>query len=500
MKIIKIVLFLSTVVIAHTACKKAFLEKTDPTRISTNVFYKDSTQVEQAVNGIYSYLQTIAQDQWLYNEQPSDNTTIDFNVGNRGGAGYNEPFEYFTVNSGNAYISNLYNYHYAAIYNINNALKQMEGATLSASARAINEGQLQFIRGYLYFEMVQYWGDLILITEPLQTPSDAYSYNRKSKDSVYAQVIADLTAASQKLPASYPASGVGRATKGAALTLLGKVYLTMHKYSEAITALTPVLTLGYSLVPNYADVFDPAKKNGPESIFDIQFQGGNDLGEWSGFVYTFAPRNSGDSVTGFSQSSPAGLNTPTNDIINAYETGDLRKDASIGLNVHSKETGQVVPYIKKYAHKHTIYGRTDDNWPVLRYSDALLMLAEAINEVSGPTGDAVGYVNSVRTRAGLGNLSGINQQTFRDTIYHERRIELAFENWRWFDLKRTKTPDELTAFMNAYGAKEKANPTVSRGGVPFSNTDYVFETYEYYYPLPAKELQINSNLAQNPGY
>ena len=489
--------------ILQSSCQKDFLNKTDPTTISTSVFYKDSVQVEQAVNGIYGNLQTIVNTQWLFNEQPSDNTTLDFNPGNRGGAGGNEQFEFWVVTSVNGYISDMYNLHYSTIYSINNALKQMTNATLSDAARAMNEGQLKFIRGYLYFELVQYLGDIILVTEPLDKPEDAYTFNRESQDKVYAQIIADLTDATTELPESYPASGLGRATKGAALTLLGKVYLTRHQYAEAATALTPVVTLGYSLVPNYADVFNPTKKNGPESIFDIQYQasqGGNDNGEWSGFIYTFAPRNSADSVTGFAASNPSGLNTPTNDIINAYEPGDLRKAVSVGLDVHSKETGQLVPYIKKYAHPHAIIGRTDDNWPVLRYSDALLMLAEAINEQGGPTGDAYNYINQVRARAGLDPLAGLNQSSFRDTLYHERRVELAFENWRWFDLKRTKTPAELTAFLNAYSAREKANLTVSRQGVPFQSTDYVFEEYEYFYPFPNRELQINSNLTQNNGY
>jgi len=159
-----------------------------------------------------------------------------------------------------------------------------------------------------------------------------------------------------------------------------------------------------------------------------------------------------------------------------------------------------VPYIKKYDHVHAIYGRTDDNWPVLRYSDVLLMLAEAINEQGAPTTEAYTYLNKVRHRAGLSDLSGLSQAVFRDTLAHERRVELAFENWRWFDLKRTMTPAELTTFLNNYAAKEKANPTVTRQGVPYSNTDYVFSEYEALFPLPANELIVNPKLTQNNGY
>jgi hypothetical protein len=128
------------------------------------------------------------------------------------------------------------------------------------------------------------------------------------------------------------------------------------------------------------------------------------------------------------------------------------------------------------------------------------MLAEAINEATGPTSEAFGYLNQVRKRADLPEVSGLDKEAFRDKVLHERRVELAFENWRWFDLKRTKTPDQLAQFLNAYGAVEKAHPTVSRQGTPYSSGDYVFESYEALYPIPNNEILVNSKLTQNPGY
>ena len=483
-----------------SSCNKDFLNKTDPTRVSTDVFYKNQTELEQAVNGVYGQLQGIINDQWLFNEMSSDNTTLDFDPGNRGNAPAIEAFEYYNVTSATTNITSLYNNYYNSIFNVNTTLLKLKGTGLADAVKAPFEGQLKFLRGYYYFELTQYFGDVILITEPLDQPAQAFGYVREAQDKVYTQIINDLKDASTLLPASYNSANIGRATKGAALSLLGKVYLTRKQYADASNTLKQVLPLGYSLVPSYADVFDPKKKNGPESVFEVQYQGGNDLGEWSSFIYTFAPRLSAGAVTGWPQSTPGGWNIPTKDLIADYEPGDLRKDASVGLDFKSPITGDTVPYVKKYDHTHTIYGRTDDDWPVLRYSDVLLMLAEALNEQGGANPDAFTYLNQVRQRAGLAAVSGLDQAAFRTKVLHERRMELAFENWRWFDLKRTKTPAELAQFLNAYTAREKANPTVTRQGTPYSTNDYMFGASEALYPIPSNELLINSKLTQNPGY
>ncbi len=489
-----------TLCFVESSCKKDFLNKTDPTRINTDLFYKDEALLKQAVSGVYGQLQGIMNDQWLYNELPSDNTTIDFNPGDRGQAPSIEAFEFYNVNSGTGNIRGMYERYYNSLFNINTTLFKLKNSTIADAVKNPFEGQLKFLRAYYYFELTQYFGDLVLITEPLDEPSKAWDYLREPQEKVYTQIESDLKEAAALLPVSYNSADAGRVTKGAALSLLGKVYLTKKQYTEAAAALKQVLSLGYSLVPSYAAVFDPQKKNGPESVFEVQYQGGNDLGEWSSFIYTFAPRVSAGAVTGWAQSNPGGWNIPTKDLIADYETGDLRKDASVGLEFKSPITGAVVPYIKKYDHVHTIYGRTDDNWPVLRYADVLLMLAEAINEQGGPDADAVNYLNMVRMRAGLTAVSGLDQASFRNKVLHERRVELAFENWRWFDLKRTKTAAELVQFLTAYTAKEKADPTVGRQGTPYSNDDYIFTATEALYPIPNNEILINSKLTQNPGY
>ena len=501
MKNIVILILLGiTLCFVESSCKKDFLNTTDPTKIGVDVFYKNQAEINLAINGCYGQLKSVIGSQYLFNEMITDNTTIDFNPGDRGPASRDETFEFFEFNSGTTNISSMYNTIYNNLYNINNTLTKIQAASVTDSIKNKSAGQLKFLRAYYYFELTQYFGDAVLITVALNEPSKAWDYLRVPQAQIYTQIETDLKDAVSTLPVKYDAANVGRVTKGAALTLLGKVYLTEKKYPDAISTLNQVLPLGYTLVSNYADAFDPQKKNGSESVFEIQYQGGNDLGQWSNFIYTFAPRASKGAVTGWPQSNPGGWNIPTNDLIADYENGDLRKDASIGLNFISPITGSIVPYIKKYDHPHTIYGRTDDDWPVLRYSDVLLMLAEAINEQGGPNADAYNYLNQVRQRAGLLPLSGLDQVSFRDKVLHERRVELAFENWRWFDLKRTKTTADLTLFMNTYAAKEKANPTVGRQGIPYGATDYIFHDYNALYPIPADQIRINSKLTQNPGY
>lgn len=484
------------------SCDDDFLVTTDPTRIGSDLFYKNQTQVEQALNGVYGQLQGITNTAYIFQEFTSDNTTLDFNPLDRGGASGWEAFEFSTVNSGNGEVSNMWNNYYAALYNVNFTLEKLAASTtIEPAAKAPLEGQLKFMRAYYYFDLVRYFGDVVLATATLKKPEEAFALLRTPQEQVYAQIEKDLKEAVEALPVKYNAANVGRVTKGAALALLGKVYLTKKQYPEAVSTLQQILPLGYALNANYADNFNPAKKNGVESIFEVQYQGGNDLGEWSSFMYTFAPRLSAAAVTGFGNIVPGGRNIPTNDIIAAYEPGDLRKDISLQTGyTNAKGEFVPVPFINKYRYQHTIAGRTDNNWPVLRYADVLLMLAEAMNEVSGPTAAAYGYLNQVRKRANLDELAGLDKATFREKVLQERRIELAFENHRWFDLKRTKTPAELAQFMNAYAAKEKANPTVPRGGVAFNALDYVYTEHEHLLPIPAPQILINKDLAQNLGY
>lgn len=478
-----------------------FLNKTDPTVLVADNFYQTETQVIQAVNGVYGQLQPLISNQWQYNEFTTDNTTLHFNEADRGQGPSLEALEFWQINSSTGNVTSLYNSIYGALVNVNTTLAKLPDSNASDEIKRRSEGELKFIRAYYYFLLVQYFGDVVIITEPLNSPSEAYQYTRQPAESVYQLVISDLEYAASALPPSYGDADKGRATKGAALSLLGKVYLTRKEYDKAIEQLSPVLNLEYSLLPDYADVFEPANKNHAESIFDVQFQGDNQLGEHSGFIYTFAPRQSNGAVINFPGQNGGGWNIPTLEIISSYEAGDLRKSVSLKEGYTNLEGEWVaIPFINKFNHPHSIRGVTNDNWPVLRYADVLLMLAEAINELEGPTAEAYEHLNAVRERAGLDLLSGLNQETFRTAVLKERRLELAFENHRWFDLKRTMNPTEMAAFLNAYGEYEKNHLTTPRFGIPFSPADFKFEPHEVLFPIPADQIRINPELTQNPGY
>lgn len=489
------------------SCSDSFLDKNDPMKLNSGSFYNTEKQFEQAMNGVYSQLQQYVGYAWQYSEFITDNTTLHFNTTDRGQGPGLEAIEYWQINPTTLEQigpGNIYNGIYSYLVNINIILSKLPDANLNENVKKSIEGQMKFMRAYYYFQLVQFFGDVIIVTDQITNPDDAWNYNRAPVAEVYNLIDSDLKFAveSLPLPSELASSEIGRPTKGAALTLQGRTYLVRKQYTEAINAFKQVTQMGYILLADYGQVFDPLFKNHKESIMDVQFQGGNDLGEYNNFIYSFYPRESYGAVIPFPGVNGGGWNTPTLDIINDYEEGDIRKDISLKEGYTNNDGEWVpVPYINKFNHPHTIEGRPDDNWPLMRYAEVLLSLAEAINENEGPTADAYTYLNQIRSRAGLDPVSGLTKEEFRKVALHERRIELAFENHRWFDLKRTMTGPELVAFLNAYGKREMANPTTpERASMAFAEGDYEFAEYELFLPIPSREIRLNPDIKQTEGY
>lgn len=491
--------------LALTACAAAgcnkFLQRQENLTdfVSSTTFYKTPTQIDEAVAGVYSSLRSLYSaggNFWGMLEMSADNTTFEYNNQDRGSLEL-ENMDYFMVTTDNNYLLSNWTSLYNIISQCNGVLDNIDNASYTdQTAKAESIGQAEFVRALAYFDLVRLWGSVPLVVHQVTTPSKAYT-PQASVDSIYAQITTDATDAAAKLPASWPSASVGRATRGAAYTLLGEVYLTLKNYPAAVKALQSVT--GYSLQPDYASLYNPANKNSSESIFEIQFNAAIQ-GQASNYLYYFAPLYSGFATIGsFDPNSGSGRNLPTRDLMASYEKGDKRENASITwfvdpLNVtngYVEAQHDSVPYINKYSTKPAVSNEQDNDFYIYRYADVLLWLSEATNEVDGPTSTAYGYINQVRNRAGLPNLAtGLSQGAFRQAVYHEERVEEAFEDHRWFQLVRT---GQALSVMTRNGAEQKAYQT----WLPANS--YSIQQYMLLWPIPINEVTLNK-LTQNPGW
>ncbi|MGX5821020.1 RagB/SusD family nutrient uptake outer membrane protein [Chitinophaga lutea] len=489
------ILYGSLLALSSTACNHMLDVKPNSFSSGEN-YYSNEQQVLRAVNGAYGVLQNLyTSDYWAMTEMVADNTNYQYDATDRG-AQQREEIDEFLITTSNNYVNNVWAQLYRNIHQCNVITSRIDGVKFSDEAtKARYAGEAKFLRALHYFHLVRLFGEVPLITKEAEDPQSAFTKTKGTVEEVYAQIIADAKDAVAGLPPGFASTETGRATKGAALALLGEVYLTRKDYPNAAATLQQVTTLGYSLVQQYGDNFNPATKNNPESVFSVQYNAGMET-EAANFIFVFGPRNGRKDLTGFN-GLLGGNNIPTPSIWNAYEANDKRKNESILLydspsNAPYQEAayfGGKMPLIKKFYHPpYARDGRANENWPVYRYAHVLLMLAEAINEAG--TGDPYQYINPVRTRAGLDPLSGLGQAALRDTIQHEMRVELAFENQRWYQLLRTGKAQET---MRRHGMEEKAR--LSR----LSSASYNVEPYKLLFPIPEREIRLNG-FGQNPGW
>jgi len=512
----RILSFFSILTILISSCNSAFLDLTPEDQVSSASFFRTEEQFRQALATAYQPLRDVISYDYYGAEMRSDNTHYEFYSIDRGPAYLErENIADFLDVSTNSYTNNLYYQPYKGISRCNIVLDRIAGSSLSDAAKADIEGQAKFLRAWYYFKLVRYFGGVPLFLKEVRTREESY-LTRSTADQVYASIIADAKDAIEKLANPvFPQSGV--ATKGAATMLLAEVYMTQKNYPEAEPLLRNILTMGYSLLPVYADVFKTANKNSRESIFEVQYLQGNQ-GQQSNFIYIFLPKCTNTTIltgvaTNNTSSAGGGWNTPTKDMINAYEAGDKRKDASIAMAEGSYNASLVftptalksivnyvppagkigVPFIKKYLNPHTVANNTNDNWPVYRYADALLLLAECLNE-RNKAGEALPYLTEVRDRAfgtGVSPVTTTDQGVLRDIIAHERRVELAFENHRWHDLVRT---DKAISVMTAHAVALKAE-------FPYLPANsYQVDKNKLLFPIPFNERSLNPALTQNDGY
>ena len=474
-----------------------FLQEDPVTNLSTQTFFDSEQDFRQATNAIYTNLQVLAGGDnvgtgtggfWAMSELRSDNATYQYNTVDLSGhfAWYLDNFIMATTNP---IVEVFWNTAYEGIGKANIVIRQSEEKEYANKAQMMAEAK--FLRALYYSYLVRYFGNIPLVTEPTTSYEEAFANNMQvDKQQVYDLILSDLNEAKATLPANYPAQDQGKATSGAARTLLAKELMELERYSEAASELEAVRTSGeYSLLDDYAAVFDINNENNQEMIFSVQFIEGT-YGLSSMYMYLFAPWNAGPDLLGHAQQiARTGMNLPTTDLIDSFEEGDARKSL-IDLSYIDEETGyyqgNIVPFHKKFWHQdHTIQYQTGANFPLFRYPHVLLMLAECYLRVGG--GDPAVLVNEVRTRAGLPPVSGVTL----DEIIHQRRVEFYGEADRWDVLVRT---NKVLEVMEAHGENERQNrPEVQVGDAAFRNIKIL-------YPIPASAIQTDPNLTQNPEY
>ncbi|RVT78704.1 RagB/SusD family nutrient uptake outer membrane protein [Flavobacterium sufflavum] len=380
---------------------------------------------------------------------------------------------------------------YAGINRANVAIDNIPktAATDVVKTRLINEAK--FIRALLYFQAVRLWGGVpIVLHEPTSIQVESLKSNRATVDQVYTQIISDLTDA-EALPSTYTGTNVGRATSGAAKAILAKVYLTKKDWPNAILKAKEVINggYGYALFENFADIFDKTKKNGKEHIFSVQFESNQAGNGSSGSTFQST------SFTGFTATEPADIISDVALFYDIYATGDTRRDASYVKQLVNPATGALYtfpkPLFKKYLDLNNLATPSNVaiNFPIIRYADILLSLAEAINEKDGATLEAHELVNQVRRRAFAKPIStpnvtvdlvGLTTVQLREAIREERKKEFVQEGQRWFDLVRWGT---LVTEVKKVTAK---NSVSARNNL---------------YPIPQSERNIDPiGLPQNDGY
>lgn len=387
-----------------------------------------------------------------------------------------------TYNPSSPSTSEVFAGNYEGINRCNQALNiipQLDQADPALRTRLL--GEAKFLRAFMYFTLVKTYGG-VPIVDHLPNPSSeedrVMQLTRKSAAEVYAFIEADLNDAIAALPnkSTYAASEKGRASKGAAYALLAKVNLYQEKWQKVIDNCN--LVTGYSIVSDYASMFKLEGENDAESIFEIQGTGSTPAKGISGYSATQGARGAGGWGWGF--------NSPSQSLVNAYESGDVRKNATIIFAGTTLYDGRVVPLTvenprynyKAYSSAYTDAWETDVNIKYLRYAEVILMKAEALNEL-GQTSDAIPLLNQIRTRAGLANTTAVSQADVRTAIWKERRVEMAMEHDRFFDLVRT-------------GQAEAA----------FAIDGKTFVTGKHeLFPLPQAFITQSKGLsAQNPGY
>jgi len=504
------------------SCSDSFITLNPPSNLNSAGFYKTETDMNQAVLAAYGYLRNLYNQQYVrLGEIRSDNTTYSWLAGNPANENGIDVFADPLLPE-NGFTTSCWDDSYKVILRCNIVIGRIGDISFAnEKTKAQYEGECRFLRALIYFYLNRVFGGTgldgnllgVVKVDHEITQTEAYTLGRTSVQDIYDLIVEDLKFAEANLPESYAATDVGRVKQAAASALLGKVYMTMagyplnkgnEYYNLAIAQFGKVVNnAGYSLVPSYKDLFDVSKKNSNESLFEVQYKKGAPNGATgSPWNNNFAPRFSDKEVV--LVGDKGGENAPTQDMSNAYEYGDPRKYVSMRDGWTNAATGawQTDKYVCKYYDVATSGSDNGNNWIELRLADIYLLYAEALVRTNGDKQAAIDYVNKIRQRArntpgdpaitppdGLLKDYVLSDFPSNDAlllaIEKERRVELAFENHRWFDLVRTGRAKDVMI------AEQKAD-----GFASFSWSDDCLA-----YPIPSTVMQSNpGKIIQNRGY
>ncbi|MBK0382350.1 RagB/SusD family nutrient uptake outer membrane protein [Pedobacter sp. SD-b] len=529
MKNIKYITLVLIVMFTASSCEKII--DIDPiSNNEANLFYKNYAEINVALTGCYNGMQEPLYNEWMFTELRGDN--VKQGVPNSTSTPNIElnDLDEFTLNSSHSQVYTYWLASYKNIRSINYVLRSL-GVTYSNGTLTIGDtdaeitaeqknqiiGQALFLRAYHYFKLTRLFGGVFLITEPLD-PKVAKQINRSSVTDCYALITADLLKAKDLLSSSTFGSintaDLGRANAWAAKSLLAKVYLTLHKNSDALPLLNDVINnSGYGLLNSYADVFSINNEMNKEILFAVRYKAGG-YGLGSPFANLFAPTGSGNAVV---NNDGSGYDFPTESIKKAYRTPatggiDQRKAVSIAQFTASR------PYCKKFTSQVISKYDAENDFPIIRFADVLLMKAEA-EGFNGSSGSSVNIINQIRARSGAvvypgtvdftsafyqypstGSNSISDDASFKTALFNERRLELAFENQRFFDMVRS---GDAVALIRAYFAEEYAvhyknyTPTI-----PLATLQGFVTEDRLLLPIPLREIDTNNQIqiAQNPSY
>jgi starch-binding outer membrane protein, SusD/RagB family len=498
------------VLVGLSACGEDFLEQHNPNAIATSQFFQTEADVQLGVNGAYQSLRSansIGEASHLFTDERSDDAGRNDNQSNAG-----EPFQFndFSLLPSNTYLKNHWLALYESITRCNAVLAGIDQVAFQQEAtRAQYQAEAKFLRALVYFHLVRKWGDVPLVTRPLGTAEEIQAVTfREKKEAVYAQIVADLEeAVNSPLPDRQTGANIGRVSKTAANALLGQVYLTMattldqanrttylNQAKQYLTAAYHKRTFGALKEIPYPEVFEVAKKStNPELIFQIVHRQG-DINYASSLAASFQAK--GETINSLKPGSGSG-GRATLDLVKEYEPGDLRKDFSVKYGNDPAVKDWFITKFRDTSPAAGANGYGGNDWILIRFADVILMLAE-VHLYLGEETQAVQYLDMVRERALMPPYAVAKNDpayssrfpTLKAAILHERRVELAFEHHRWFDLLRFFTTEELVNYFHGkqqedYGTARLAN----------------FSRKDRYFPIPFDENKLDPvRMYQNEGY